>query len=332
MKQKNRSYLTDKKISIVVICYKDGKNIDALYTRLTKVMKETTPDYEIIYINDDSPDNSEKILKELASKDHNLTVINFSRNFGGQAGFTSGMIQSLGDAVILLEGDLQDPPELIPDMIRKWQEGYKVVYGVRRKREKSLGKIKQEIYPQFYILFNKMSYLNIPLDAGEFSLIDRVVVDYMNSLPERDRFIRGLRAWVGFKSIGIEYVRPERYDGGPSVATKGILSGFRWAKKAIFSFSYKPLEIITYLSLLMTLLAFIGIFIYISLYFIVGSPQGFATIVVIILFFAAIQLLTLSIIGEYIGRIFEEVKARPRYIVSEIINNHRKQKINEIHN
>jgi len=323
-------YLTNKKISIVVVCYKDEGNIMALYSRLTNVMQKTTPDYEIIYVNDCSPDNSESVLTRLASKDKHLTLVNHSRNFGGQAAFTSGMVQAAGDAVILMDGDLQDPPELIPKFIEKWVEGFKVVYGIRRKREASMGKIKEWLYHQFYVLFNKTAYINMPMDAGEFSLMDRVVVDYVNALPERDRLIRGLRAWVGFKSTGIPYIRPERYDGKPSVSTKGLISAFRWARKAIFSFSYKPLEMVTYLAIATTFIAFLGIIYYILMYFIIGAPQGFATLIIIILFFAAVQLLTLSIIGEYLGKIFEEVKARPKYIIRDIINNHRK-KAEKIH-
>ena len=332
MAQKNIKYLTNKKISIVVVCYKDELNIEALYSRLKKVMEELTPDYEIIYVNDASPDNSETILRRLAENDPKLIVINHSRNFGAQAAFTSGMIQSLGDAVILMDGDLQDPPELILEFVKKWIEGYKVVYGTRKNREASMGKVKEWIYHQFYIIFKKLSYIDIPMDAGEFSLMDRVVVNYMNSLPERDRFIRGLRAWIGFNSTGISYTRPERYDGRTSVSTKGLISAFRWARKAIFSFSYKPLEWITYLALSTTFLAFLGIIYFIVFHFIKGAPQGFATTIVVILFFASIQLLTLGIIGEYIGRIFEEVKGRPRYIIREIINDPKERKLEDIHN
>ncbi len=332
MAQKNNKYLTNKKISAVVVCYKDELNIEALYKRLTQVLEEVTPNYEIIYVNDSSPDNSESILRRLAENDERLIVINHSRNFGAQAAFTSGMVQSLGDAVILMDGDLQDPPELIIEFVKKWLEGYKVVYGTRKNREASMGKTKQWLYHSFYRIFRRLSYVDIPEDAGEFSLMDRVVVDYMNSLPERDRFIRGLRAWIGFKNTGIPYTRPERYDGRESVSTKGFISAFRWARKAIFSFSYKPLEWITYLALLTTVLALLGIIFFIISYFVTNSPPGFASIIVTILFFSAIQLLTLSIIGEYLGRIFEEVKSRPRYIIQEIINNPRKGEIKQTHN
>lgn len=315
--------LTNKRISVVVVCYYDEKAIKALYERLSSTLRKITDSYEIIYVNDQSPDNSEMVLREIAKEDSNLTIINHSRNFGAQAGFTSGMVQANGDAVILMDGDLQDPPELIEDFVKKWLEGYKVVYGVRKQREKSMGKIKEKLYHWFYLLFSYSAYIRIPHDAGDFGLMDRIVVDHINNLPERDRFIRGLRAWVGYKSTGIDYKRPERFDGRQSVSTKGLLSAFRWARKAIFSFSYKPLEIVTYMAVCTTILALFGIIFYITSFIVYGAPQGFSTLIVIVLFFSSVQLLTLSIIGEYIGKIFEEVKGRPRYIIRDIVNDHR---------
>ncbi|MSU73889.1 glycosyltransferase [Candidatus Kaiserbacteria bacterium] len=315
--------LTKKLVSAVVVCYGDEDNIRALYERLAKALAGITPHWEVIYVNDASPDSSEAILQELAAQDSHLTVINHSRNFGAQAAFTSGMIQAKGDAVVLMDGDLQDPPELIAEFVQMWLTGCQVVYGIRRKREQSMGKIKEWMYHQFYVWFDKTAYISVPRDAGEFSLMDRVVVDHMNAMPERDRFLRGLRAWVGYKSCGIPYTRPERYDGRQSVSTKGLVSAFRWARKAIFSFSYKPLEWVTYLAVLATSFAVVGIIVYGAFFFISGAPKGFSTVYVLILFFAAIQLLTLAIMGEYIGRIFEEVKGRPRYIIRDIVNDHR---------
>src|SRR3989344_2317971 len=315
--------LTNKRISAVVVCYGDEGNIRAVYERLASVLSHITNHWEVIYVNDASPDNSEAILQELAAKDPHLTIINQARNFGAQAAFTAGMIQALGDAVVLMDGDLQDPPELIEEFVKKWIEGYQVVYGVRRKREQSMGKVKEWMYHQFYVWFDKTAYISVPRDAGEFSLLDRVVVNHMNAMPERDRFLRGLRAWVGYKSCGIPYVRPERYDGRPSVSTKGLISAFRWARKAIFSFSYTPLEWVTHISIVAAFLATIGIIVYVSLFFFTDAPRGFSTVFVLILFFAAIQLVTLAIMGEYMGRIFEEVKGRPRYIIRDIVNDHR---------
>ena len=316
--------LTNKKISVVVVCYFDEKAIRALYSRLTETLKKITPLYEIIYVNDASPDNSKAILQEIAAKDKNLTIINHSRNFGAQAGFTSGMIQATGDAVVLMDGDLQDPPELIAEFVKKWLDGNMVVYGVRKQREKSMGKIKEWLYHQFYVLFSYTSYIKIPQDAGDFSVMDRVVVDHINALPERDRFIRGLRAWVGYKSAGINYKRPERFDGRQSVSTKGLLSAFRWARKAIFSFSYKPLELVTYMAILTSAISLLGVLFYVITFFIKGAPAGFATLVVIVLFLSSVQLVAISVIGEYITKIFEEIKGRPRFIIRDVVNDHRK--------
>jgi dolichol-phosphate mannosyltransferase len=199
-----------------------------------------------------------------------------------------------------------------------------VVYGVRKQREKSMGKIKEWLYHQFYVLFSYTSYIKIPQDAGDFSVMDRVVVDHINALPERDRFIRGLRAWVGYKSAGINYKRPERFDGRQSVSTKGLLSAFRWARKAIFSFSYKPLELVTYMAILTSAISLLGVLFYVITFFIKGAPAGFATLVVIVLFLSSVQLVAISVIGEYITKIFEEIKGRPRFIIRDVVNDHRK--------
>ncbi len=308
-------------LSAVVVCYRDEGNIRALYTRLKAVLQEITPDHEIIYVNDASPDGSEAILRELAAADPRLTVINQARNFGAQAAFTAGMVQSQGDAVVLLDGDLQDPPELIKDFVAKWREGFDVVYGVRRRREKSMGKLNQLLYHQFYVLFHKLSYVQMPMDAGEFSLMGRRVVDRMNALPERDRLMRGLRAWVGFRQTGVEYVRPERYSGK---STNSFFKNLRWARKAIFSFSYTPLEWVSALAGVCVLLSLIAMCFYVVTFFLAPDvPRGLTTIFVLVLFLGSIQLFALSVIAEYVGRIFEEVKQRPRYITREILNDRR---------
>ena len=313
--------LTEKMLSAVVVCYKDEGNIRALYDRLSAVLAEITPRYEIIYVNDASPDASGQILRELASRDPHLTVINQSRNFGAQAAFTAGMVQALGDAVILMDGDLQDPPELIKEFVQRWKEGNDVVYGVRKKREHSMGKINEWLYHKFYVFFHRLSYVKPPMDAGEFSLMDRKVVDLINALPERNRLLRGLRAWVGFKQVGVEYVRPERFSG---VSTNSFFRNIRWAKKAIFSFSFAPLEWVTYFASFVVFLSAIGMIFYITVFFLYpDAPRGMTTVFVLVLFLGGVQLLSLSIIAEYIGYIFEEVKERPRYISREILNDHR---------
>lgn len=317
---------TRKYLSVVPIAYKDAGNIRELYKRLSAVLRRITPSWEIVYVNDDSPDESGKILKNLALKDKHLTVINHSRNFGAQNAFTTGMKQAIGDAVIIMDGDLQDPPELIEKFVEKWLEGFEVVYGVRKKREKSMGTFWEVVYHLFYVIFNKLSYIKVPLDAGDFSLMDRRVVDRINALPEKDRFIRGLRAWVGFKQIGVSYVRPERFSG-TGVSTNSFLKGMQWARKAIFSFSYAPLEWVFNIAILSVIVSLLAIILYISFYFFIpNAPRGFLTILVSILFIGSVQMVVLSIICEYLRRIFEEVKGRPVSISKEIINDHRKKK------
>ncbi len=310
-------------LSAVVICYNDGASVRALYERLTTVLASITPDYEIIYVNDASPDNAEDILRELSESDPHLTVIHHARNFGPHAAFTSGMLQTQGDAVILMDGDLQDPPEMIPEFMRLWKEGYKVVYGIRQKRQKSMGKIYPYFYHLFYVVLSALSSIKVPLDAGEFSLMDRSVVNRINALPERERFVRGLRAWVGFRQIGVPYVRPERYAGA---STYSFRKNLILAKKAILSFSYAPLAWVSYVAAIVTLLSLLGMLFYLWHHFAYpGTPQGFTTIFVLVLFLGSIQLLSLSVIAEYIGRIFEETKGRPHAVVREIWNDRTKE-------
>ena len=318
--------LTKKYLSVIPIAYKDEGNIKELYRRLTSCLKKITSNYEIIYVNDCSPDNSKELLKKLALGDKHLTVINHSRNFGAQNAFTTGMRQALGDAVVIMDGDLQDPPDLIEEFVEKWNQGFDVVYGVRRKREKSMGHFWEYTYHLFYVIFNKLSYINVPVDVGDFSLMDRKVVDHINNLPEKDRFIRGLRAWVGFKQIGVEYIRPERFSGR---SNQSFLKNMAWARKAIFSFSYTPLEWVFYIAGLSVLVSIAGVVFYISLYvFKPDAPRGFLTLLIATLFLGSIQLFVLAVIGEYMRRIFEEVKSRPSAIISEVLNDHRKKRPN----
>lgn len=309
-------------LSAVVICFRDGASMRALHERLTRSLQSVTPDYEIIIVNDASPDNAEAILRELSQRDPKLTVVHHARNFGSHAAFTTGMLHARGDAVILMDGDLQDPPEMIPEFVKLWKEGYKVVYGIRKKRQKSMGFINRKLYHLFYVLLHALSPVHIPLDAGEFSLMDRSVVDRINALPEKERFVRGLRAWVGDRQTGIEYERPERFSGA---STYGFRRNIRLAKKAIFSFSYAPLAWVSYVAMTVTVLSLFGILFYLwSFVAHPETPQGFTTIFVLVLFLGSIQLLSLSIIAEYIGRIFEETKGRPHAIVREVWNDKRK--------
>jgi polyisoprenyl-phosphate glycosyltransferase len=303
------------KISAIIACYKDGQAIPIMYDRLVKMFNETKVRYEIIFVNDSSPDNSEQVISEIVAKDYNVIGISHSRNFGSQSAFLSGMEIATGDAVVLLDGDLQDPPEVIPAMYKKWMEGYDVVYGKRVKREMSV--LMNMVYKGFYRLFSRMSFINIPVDAGDFSIMDRKVVKELIKLPEKEIFLRGLRAWVGFNQTGVDYVRPERMFGK---STNNFRRNIQWAKKAIFSFSFVPLEILSYVGLVLTGISFLGIIIQIIVRFAYPHvPQGFSTVIVLILFFGGVELLAVSVLGEYLSKIFEEGKARPKFIRRSIL-------------
>jgi polyisoprenyl-phosphate glycosyltransferase len=297
-------------MTAIIACYRDAEAIPYMYERLVKTFNEMKVRYEIIFVNDASPDNTQEVLDKICKKDQNVIGITHSRNFGSQAAFMSGMEISTGDAVVLMDGDLQDPPEIIPAFYEKWIKGYEVVYGVRVKRE-----MKPHIhffYKTFYKIFQGLSYVKVPKDAGDFSMIDRKVVKELVQLPETEQFLRGLRAWVGFKQTGVDYVRPERMFG---TSTNNWAKNIWWAKKAIFSFSFAPLEWMSYGGVIFTGLAFLGVFIQIILRLVLPDPPtGFTTVIILVLFFGGINLLGISFLGEYIAKIFEETKKRPKYI------------------
>ena len=305
-----------KKISAIIACYKDAQAIPIMAERLIRTFSSISVDYEIIFVNDGSPDESQEVLEKLTSNNKKIKAITHSRNFGSQNAFSSGLQVATGDACVLLDGDLQDPPELIADFHKKWIEGYDIVYGIRQKREMPM--VWEMAYRGFYRIFQKLAYISIPVDAGDFSLIDRKVVEVIKSLPERDRFLRGLRAWVGFRQTGVPYFRPERMFGK---STNNLISNYRWAKKGIFSFSYIPLELIS-----LAALAIGGLCVLAILFQIVDRilnpsiPQGISTIIVIVLFLGSVQLFSLAFIAEYIGKIMDEVKRRPLYVVKKTIN------------
>jgi dolichol-phosphate mannosyltransferase len=303
-----------KKISAIIACYKDAKAIPFMHKRLTEAFKRIDVDYELIFVNDASPDNTNDVLKELASKDNHVIAVEHSRNFGSQNAFISGMQVSNGDAVVLLDGDLQDPPELIPKFYEKWLEGYDIVYGRRIKRETN--RLMGICYKAFYRVFRGVSYVPMPLDAGDFSLIDRRAVNELLALPETDQFLRGLRAWIGFKQTGVNYIRPERMFGR---TTNNLFKNIGWAKKGIFSFSFVPLELLSYLGLFLTAVSFLAI-IYQIIFRLLHPemPQGITTLIILILFFGGIQIMAISILGEYLGKVFEETKKRPKFIRKSI--------------
>lgn len=309
-----QSPITTSKISAIVACYKDEHAIPIMYKRLIDTFNVIGCDYEIIFVNDNSPDNTSSVLRDLCVRDLKVIYIKHSRNFGSQAAFVSGMELASGDAVVLLDGDLQDPPELICDFYEKWKEGFHVIYGRRINRNAPW--YMNFAYKTFYRIFSKMSSISIPKDAGDFSLIDIIVVKHLISLPEKEQFLRGLRAWVGFKQIGVDYVRPERLFG---VSTNNFRKNIWWAKKGIFSFSYLPLEIMSYTGFILTLFSFALIIAQIVNKIIYPNlPHGIPTLIILALFFGGIQLLAISIIGEYLSKVLDEVKGRPKFIREEV--------------
>lgn len=312
-------------VSAVIACYKDAQAIPIMYERLKAVFHKLGVEYEIIFVNDNSPDNSEEIIRELSKEDPNVIGITHSRNFGSQSAFLSGMEKSTKNSVVLLDGDLQDPPELISEMLTLWKEGYEVVYGRRVKREASL--FMSLSYRIFYIVFEKFSYIPIPRDAGDFSLMERRVVNHILSFPERDFLLRGVRAFAGFKQIGVDYVRPERMFG---TTTNSLLKNIGWAKKGIFAYSNSPLNFISTTGIIL-----FAVVVFLSLIQLVArllfpelSPRGITTVLLVISFFGAFNILAVAIVGEYLGKVLEEVKHRPRYIRRSII---RYGKIDESH-
>lgn len=309
---------TKHSVSAIIACYKDGQAIPIMYDRLKETFKSLNVDYEIIFVNDNSPDDSEEVIRKISENDPRVVGISHSRNFGSQAAFRSGMEIASKNSCVLLDGDLQDPPELIAEFVAKWREGYDVIYGRRVKREAPL--LMQWSYKLFYRLFDSFSYLRIPHDAGDFALLDRRVMEAMLTFPERDLFLRGVRAFAGFRQTGVDYVRPERMFG---VTTNSLWKNIGWAKKGILSFSNVPLNILSAAGLGLLLLTFLLILVQTAMriFFPDLAPRGVTTMLIFILFFGSLNLFAVSLVGEYISKVFEEVKRRPHFIRRSIIRN-----------
>lgn len=306
-----------KKISIVVACFNEEKNIEELHRRVTETMFTLQNyTYELIFVDNASTDSSQNFFEKIIASDPHVSVIVMSRNFGSnQPSLLAGMSIASGDCMISIDGDLQDPPELIPRFVKTWEDGYDVVYGVRKKRKGSI--LRRMGYKVFYRIFRMLSYLDIPLDAGDTCLIDRKIMNIITSLPEKDLYIRGLRTWAGFRQTGIEYVREDRAAG---VSSNSFFANFSWAKKAIVNFSYKPLEFISRIAAIAVGVTCIAAFTYLYWHFKYGAPRGFSTLLMVMFIFGTIQLLALSVIGEYLIRIFQEVKGRPPYIIKHVLS------------
>lgn len=305
------------KYSVVVPAYNEQEVLEETYRRLTEVMEQTNETYEIIFINDGSRDRTYEIAESLCKKDSRIKLINFSRNFGHQIAVTAGMEYSSGQAIVIIDADLQDPPHVILEMIKKWKDGYDVVYGQRLKREGETF-FKKFTAKCFYRLLNKMTSMEIPVDTGDFRLIDRKVCDVMNQLQEKNRYVRGLVSWVGFKQTAVEYKRESRFAGETKYPLKKMI---KLATDAILSFSYKPLRLAGFVGGILSVCSFIYlIVVIIQKLFTETTQPGWASIFAIILFFNGVSLILHSITGEYVGRIYEETKNRPLYIVRETIN------------
>ncbi|SFR91169.1 glycosyltransferase family 2 protein [Anaeromicropila populeti] len=303
--------------SIIIPAYNEEEVLDETYKRLTEVMKSTEEEYELIFINDGSRDNTFKMLQDYCKKDSSIKVVNFSRNFGHQIAVTAGMEYSSGQAVVIIDADLQDPPRVILEMIAKWKEGYDVVYGKRlvRKGETFFKKFTAKC---FYRILDHMTTVDIPVDTGDFRLMDRKVVDVMNSLSEKNRYVRGLVSWVGFKQTAVEYMRDGRFAGETKYPLKKML---KLAADGILSFSYKPLHFAGVVGSMLSFASFIYLIIVVIQKLFTSTTQpGWASLVAVILFFNGVSLILHCITGEYVGRIYEETKNRPLYIVREAIN------------
>lgn len=305
-------------VSIVVPIYNEVGNIPELVRRVHQVMESTGRTWELVMINDGSTDGSAEALQTAYEADPaHLQVVHFARNFGHQVAVTAGMDYARGDAVVLIDADLQDPPEVIPDLLERWDEGYEVVYAVRAVREGESW-FKRATASLFYRLIYRITDINLPLDTGDFRLMDRQVVDVVGQMRERHRFIRGMVSWAGFNQIGVPYTRHERYSGETKYPLRKML---RFAWDGITGFSYVPLQLATYLGFTIAGLSAVAILVVIYLRAFTGSEplKGQATTLVMVLFLGSVQLISLGIVGEYLGRIYNEVKARPMYVVRKTL-------------
>jgi glycosyltransferase involved in cell wall biosynthesis len=304
---------SDPEISVVVPAYNEETNLRVLYDHLTKVLTSEGVSYELVMVDDGSTDGSLIEIERLRQQDLRVKYIHLARNFGHQAALTAGLAHACGKVVIVMDADLQDPPEVIPELLCRWREGFDVVYAVRRHRQESAP--MRIAYALFYRLLHRVAAVEIPLDAGDFCLMDRRVVDQLNALPERNRFVRGLRTWVGFRQTGVPYQRQARHSGHSRYNFWKLV---RLAIDGLVSFSYVPLRVASTLGFVASLGSLVA-----GLYYLIlrlaghRDPAGFAGIIISVLFLGGVQLITIGIMGEYVGRIFDEVKNRPIYIVSD---------------
>ena len=293
--------------TIIAPVYNEKGCLDVLYARVSEVMEQTGEPWELILVDDGSDDGSSEIMRGFSERDPRVRCIYFSRNFGHQIAVTAGMDYALGDAAIVIDADLQDPPEVMLQLIDKWKEGYEVVYAVRKERDGETW-FKKTTASMFYRLIDKIAEIDIPLDTGDFRLYDRKVIDVMKQMPERNRFLRGMSSWVGFRQIGVEYHREERYNGTTHYTFKKML---KLAFTAITGFSTVPLQLATWTGAFITVLSLIA-------YIVNLFGKGGNGTTISVFFMGGIILIFLGIIGEYLGRIYDEAKGRPIYVTREI--------------
>jgi len=304
-------------LAVVIPCFNEEEVIADTYYRIVGVLGSQNFDLQIIFVDDGSKDRTGDILARIVAADRRVKLVTLSRNFGHQSAVSAGLMHSEGDATVVIDADLQDPPDVVLRMIDRWRDGFDVVYGIRRKRKEA--RWKKILYMAFYRILRKVAEIDSPLDAGDFSLIDRRVLDEINKLPEKNRFFRGLRAWVGFAQVGVEYERAPRAAG---VTKYPLIRLLKLAADGIFSFSTVPLTVVLWSGVTLAFLSFITIVLVIILRITnieifgakFGDVQGFASVIVTILFIGGVQLICTGILGEYIGRIYQEVKARPYFI------------------
>ena len=307
------------KISVVIPMYYEEKVAEECYKRVKACLQKIKKyEREIIFVNDGSQDKTLEILEKIAKKDKNVKVVSFSRNFGHQAAVTAGLKYVTGDAIVIIDADLQDPPELIPDMIKLWEQGYEVIYGKRKKR-KGESVFKLLTAKMFYRTLNALSDVEIPKDTGDFRLVDRKVVDTINSMPEHNKFLRGLFSWVGYKQKAFEYERQERFAGETKYPLKKML---KLASDGIISFSRKPLKFVGALGIVSIIVSLLILIYFLVAYMceLTNVSAWTIAILVAVTFFAGVQLLSIWILSEYVGRIYDESKHRPEYIIDKKIN------------
>jgi dolichol-phosphate mannosyltransferase len=303
-----------KLLSVVAPVYNEEELVEAFVERASAALADYA--YELVIVNDGSTDTTPQLLERMANTDPRVRVIHLSRNFGHQAALTAGLEHAVGDVVAMIDADLQDPPELIPKMVERWQEGADVVYAVRKEREGETA-FKLATASWFYRLFDKLAQVDLEPNSGDFRLLDRGALDALLSMTERSRFLRGMTVWVGFTQTAVPYERDARHAGETKYTLRKML---RFSLDAIASFSHVPLQLSTYVGMFSAGLAFIAIPVVIALHFVGSYLPGFGTLTIAILLLGGIQLIALGVIGEYVGRIYDEVKHRPLYIVRAELN------------